>query len=59
MQKFSVIYLRESLFVRAEEVMASDVIAAVRTCAGGETDLTVEVWSGQEKVAVIRPSVTR
>jgi hypothetical protein len=58
-QTFSVLYLRDNVLERAEKVRVADVLEAVRTAAGEAPDITVEVWRGERRVAVIKPSTVR
>lgn len=52
---FNILYLRDNVLERAEKVKVSDVLAAIRTASGQAPDVSVEVWSGRRKVALIKP----
>lgn len=56
MQDFRILYFRDSVLEKAEEVRASDLLEAVGRAAGQPPQVRVEVWSDRGRVGVIGPS---
>jgi hypothetical protein len=52
-ENFTILYLRGSELEKAEQVRVADVLAAIRAAAGQPGDLTVEIWQGERRVALI------
>ena len=59
MQKFRILYFRESLLEDAEEVRARDVLEVIGKVAGQPPEIRVEVWADRRRVGVISPSRVR
>ena len=53
MKTFRLLYFRESLLEKAEEVQARDLVEAVEKAAGQPDHIRVEVWSDKGRVGII------
>jgi hypothetical protein len=53
MAAFRIFYFRHSVLDHAEEVEASDLLAAVRKLSGTPSDLSAEIWSDKGKVGIV------
>jgi hypothetical protein len=58
MRRFTLLFLRGNVLERAEQVTHRDVLQAVASAAGQEPDITVEVWSIERRVAIVRSAKT-
>ena len=58
MQKFRILYFKESVLKRAEDVRVRDVLEAIDKAASKPPELRAEVWSDQGRIGEV-PSVTR
>ena len=56
METFQLLYLRESVLEKAEEVRVRDVLEAIRRVAGQPPDVTIELWQKGKRVGLIGPS---
>ena len=56
MQDFRILYFRDSVLEKAEEVRARDLLEVVKHAAGQPPEVRVEVWSDKGRVGVILPS---
>jgi hypothetical protein len=56
MQRFRILYFRESVLEKAEEVDVRDVLEAIEQASGKPPYLKVEVWSERGRVAEIGTS---
>ena len=56
MQRFRILYFRESVLEHSEEVQVRDVLDAIEKASGKAPDLRAEVWSGNGRVGEIDPS---
>jgi hypothetical protein len=52
-QNFTILYLQGSELEKAEQVRVADVLAANRAAAGQPRDLTVEIWQGERRMALL------
>jgi hypothetical protein len=52
---YNILFLRENVLEKAEKVKVTDVLAAVRCASGQAPDVSVEVWFGRRRVAIIKP----
>ncbi len=59
MPDYRLLYFRGSRLERWESVEATDHLAAIQEMSGRGSDRTVEIWSGDKKLAVVRPANTR
>lgn len=55
MKTFRILYFRESVFRRSEELRVSDVLEAVDKVSKKPPHLRAEVWSGNVRVAELGP----
>jgi hypothetical protein len=56
MQKFRIIYFRESVLDHAEEVEAFDVLEAIDRVKGKAPDIRAEIWADDKRVCEIGPA---
>lgn len=56
MKQFSILYFRESVLDRAEQISAIDVLEAIESATYKSPDEAVEVWSGGKRVAEVGTS---
>ena len=59
MQTFRLLYFRESILERAQEVHVRDVLEAIELAAGQPSDIRIEIWSDKGRVGIIGPSPIR
>ena len=53
MQTFRILYFRESVLERSEEVQVRDVLEAIEAATGKRAGLRAEVWSGEKRIAEV------
>jgi hypothetical protein len=53
---YRLLYFRGSRLERWESVEAPDHVAAIQEMSGRGSDRTVEIWSEDKKLAVVRPA---
>jgi hypothetical protein len=56
MPEFRLFYFRESRLERWSIVDAPDHLQAIQEVSGQGSDLKIEVWQGDKRYAVIRPT---
>ena len=57
MKSFRLLYFRDSVLEATEEVCVRNVLEAVQKAAGLPAHVRVEIWSDNERVAIIGPSL--
>ena len=57
MQTFRILYFRESVLERSEEIQVCDVLEAIEAATGKRADLRAEVWSGEKRIAEVGTSL--
>lgn len=56
MQRFRILYFRESVMDHADEVEARDILEAIEKASGKPPHLRAEIWSERGRVAEIGTS---
>ena len=50
MQNFRILYFRENVFERSEEIEVTDILEAIEVASAKPPDLRAEVWSDKGRV---------
>lgn len=53
---YRILYFRGALLEETTEVGTSDLVEAAKIASATSPDLTAEIWLGERKVAICRPS---
>ena len=56
METFRILYFRESVLERAEEVEVRDVLEAIDKACDKPAEFTAEVWSENGRVGIVGPA---
>ena len=56
METFRILYFRENVLERAEEVEVRDILEAIDKACDKPADCTAEVWSEKGRVGIVGPA---